>query len=458
VDYAGLDFHLLANSLLIDAGLTLAEVADDYDGTPRSQGAGYDIGAYEYAGTVQPTSTPIPAQAPTPTATQRAMATPTPQPTDTPGPTPVPTPLPGLSWEAEDGQVSAPFTVSGGYVFQPTSNYGDVGSGGRASYRFDLNEPGEYVVKAVVDALDDSSNSFYVNIDAEPQDPAMIWDIKLTNGFEARTISWRGSGDQDANEFDPKVFALPAGEHELIIRGREGNTYLDRLSVELFVSATPTPTATPTPRPTATPTRTPAPTATPTQAPMSTPTPTPTSTPAPASAALTAGWNLASVPISPASTVITSVLSSVDGSYDLVYAYVPDSSGGTWKTYDVARPPFLNSLTDIDRSIGFWIRMTEAATLSVEGTEPDTTAIELLGGWNLVGYPSAVTRPITEALQTIDGKYDLVYAYHAEDGDQAWKTYDVARPPFLNTLNSIEPWRCYWIRTTEDCTLIVAYE
>jgi hypothetical protein len=206
----------------------------------------------------------------------------------------------------------------------------------------------------------------------------------------------------------------------------------------------------------------PTPTSTPTQGPTATPTgtatPTATATPTQASTALTVGSNLVSVPISPASTVITRVLSSVDGSYDLVYAYVADSGGGTWKEYDVARPPFLNSLTDVDRSMGFWIRMTEAASLSVEGTEPETTAIELLGGWNLVGYPSYVTRPITEALQSIDGQYDLVYAYHAEEGDQAWKTYDVARPPFLNTLTNMEPWRGYWIRATEDCTLTIAYD
>jgi hypothetical protein len=222
------------------------------------------------------------------------------------------------------------------------------------------------------------------------------------------------------------------------------------------VQPTSTPTPTQAPTPTATPTATLTATATPTAIPSFTATPTPT--PTPASAALSVGWNLVSVPVSPASTVITEVLSSVDGSYDLVYAYMQDSGGGTWKEYDVARPPFLNSLTDIDRAMGFWIRMTEAVSLSVEGTEPVTTTIELLGGWNLVGYPSDVTRPITEALQSIEGRYDVVYAYHAEEGDQAWKTYDVARPPFLNTLTDLEPWRGYWIRAIEDCTLTVAYD
>jgi len=45
----GGDYHLLAGSPAIDAGLALAQVTIDRDGVPRPQGATYDIGAYEYA-------------------------------------------------------------------------------------------------------------------------------------------------------------------------------------------------------------------------------------------------------------------------------------------------------------------------------------------------------------------------------------------------------------------------
>ncbi len=44
------DFHIQASSPAIDAGLALTEVMADKDNTSRPQGAGYDIGAYEYAG------------------------------------------------------------------------------------------------------------------------------------------------------------------------------------------------------------------------------------------------------------------------------------------------------------------------------------------------------------------------------------------------------------------------
>jgi parallel beta-helix repeat protein len=47
VNAAGLDFHVASGSPAIDTGTTLGEVPVDADGTPRPQGAAYDIGAYE---------------------------------------------------------------------------------------------------------------------------------------------------------------------------------------------------------------------------------------------------------------------------------------------------------------------------------------------------------------------------------------------------------------------------
>ncbi|MHC4713423.1 MAG: putative Ig domain-containing protein [Planctomycetota bacterium] len=47
VDPGAHDYHLKTGAPAIDAGTTLAEVTDDFDGNSRPQGDGYDIGAYE---------------------------------------------------------------------------------------------------------------------------------------------------------------------------------------------------------------------------------------------------------------------------------------------------------------------------------------------------------------------------------------------------------------------------
>jgi hypothetical protein len=82
-----------------------------------------------------------------------------------------------------------------------------------------------------VNAPNNGANSFFVNIDAEPQDPYMIWDIPVTTGFGQRIVSWRGNGTFDADQFVPKVFNLSQGAHQLIIRGREVNTLLQDVAI-----------------------------------------------------------------------------------------------------------------------------------------------------------------------------------------------------------------------------------
>ena len=102
---------------------------------------------------------------------------------------------------------------------------------GRATYLFLVPETASYIIQAVVDAPSIGSNSFFINIDGNPTDPLMIWDVTLTNGFEPRFISWRGNGSSDTDQFVPKVFDLSQGVHQLVILGREPNVRLQSFKV-----------------------------------------------------------------------------------------------------------------------------------------------------------------------------------------------------------------------------------
>jgi hypothetical protein len=138
----------------------------------------------------------------------------------------------GWTFSATNGLLAAPFTSSGGYVTQDVETDGDptTSGSGRAVYGFTIVNAGSYVVSAEVNAPDGSANSIYWNIDGEPTDPTMIWDIPLTTGMEWRDAAWRGNGGA-VDEFSPKVFTLEAGMHKLIIRGREPNTQVQTIKI-----------------------------------------------------------------------------------------------------------------------------------------------------------------------------------------------------------------------------------
>jgi len=123
---------------------------------------------------------------------------------------------------AGSGTINAPFVVSNGVVYQTTLT--SAANGGRAAYNFTLSQGGPYIVSAMVNAPNNSANSFFVNIDAEPTDPQNLWDIPMTSGFMSRTVSWKPNGAA-------QIFNLTPGSHQLIVRGREPNTQLSTITI-----------------------------------------------------------------------------------------------------------------------------------------------------------------------------------------------------------------------------------
>jgi hypothetical protein len=143
-------------------------------------------------------------------------------------------PYPAVYIPVTSGTVAAPFIITNSYIYQ-TIQTTVVADGGRAALNFIITNAGTYAIQAMVNAPETSANSFFLNMDAEPQAPTMIWDIfPCTLGFEPRLVSWRGSGTDTNNQFAPQVFNLSAGAHQLIIRGREANAQLQSMTIRQF--------------------------------------------------------------------------------------------------------------------------------------------------------------------------------------------------------------------------------
>jgi len=128
----------------------------------------------------------------------------------------------GLTLLSGAGDITTPFVYTNGYLSQLIQTL-DPTLGGRAAYSFTITYPGNYIIQSLVNAPNDGANSCYLNIDAEPQNPTMIWDIPTSSSFEKRVVSWRGNGSDVNNQYVPKIFPLTKGIHQIILRGREAN-------------------------------------------------------------------------------------------------------------------------------------------------------------------------------------------------------------------------------------------
>ena len=127
--------------------------------------------------------------------------------------------------------------------------------------------------------------------------------------------------------------------------------------------------------------------------------------------------------------------------------YSPDD-GHTWQRLDTQLDTVRNRAT---------ASMPQNAALG-QGVYVLAAAVEmpaLSQGWNLFAYPIPEARPAGEALQSIDGAFTSV-AYHAADG---WRLYDAPLlrehpgfAPLVNTLDSLEFGRSYWLYATRVIT------
>jgi hypothetical protein len=94
----------------------------------------------------------------------------------------------------------------------------------------------------------ESSNSFWVDIDADPaNDDTRCWDLLLTSTLQNQPVTWRGANSTttavpSGAQFNPKIWTLAAGVHTLYIDVREAGSGIQTVQFVLAVAPTPTPT------------------------------------------------------------------------------------------------------------------------------------------------------------------------------------------------------------------------
>lgn len=159
--------------------------------------------------------------------------------------------------------------------------------------------------------------------------------------------------------------------------------------------------------------------------------------------ALEAGWNLVSWNLDTESDELEAVLASLGDNVELVMGF---EEGGL--TYDPALPDF-STLWTVDHFSGYWIKLTEAATLEITGMSvPTTTPIPVTAGWNLVSYLPEDTRMVEEALASLDGNLLVALGYEG-----AGLVYQPGQGDF-NTLEELMACHGYWVKVAQDADLV----
>lgn len=165
------------------------------------------------------------------------------------------------------------------------------------------------------------------------------------------------------------------------------------------------------------------------------------------SISLRSGWNLISFDVLPSDTTLTAVLAPIAGKFERVLTSTCAEGG---LSYYPSLPPGMNTLTDMDPFHGYWIYMSQAATLQVSGPEiPDSMPLSVCERWNLVSYLPDGPLPVSEALHSIDGDYSTVLAF-----DGGARSYYTSLPPEMNSLQQMSPTFGYWIRADAAGTLV----
>ncbi|MFH1849112.1 MAG: CARDB domain-containing protein [archaeon] len=159
------------------------------------------------------------------------------------------------------------------------------------------------------------------------------------------------------------------------------------------------------------------------------------------------GWSLVSFPLLAPNMTARRIFSNSTG-FIRAWAYEAKYGDNPWKLYDPDGPSFLNTLSSIDGTLGYWVRSDAADFISIQGGTLEEINTTLYDGWNLMGYPFLQSRPAEEAFENIS-YFSRAWGYNGSD-EYPWKLYDPDALPMLNTLVNLHPGYGYWIRAEEE--------
>jgi len=152
---------------------------------------------------------------------------------------------------------------------------------------------------------------------------------------------------------------------------------------------------------------------------------------------LVAGWNLISEPLVPADNNVSDLFAPIKSDVWVVWAF--NDSSQNWEFYTPLSGYASNTFTTFSQNRGFWVLTYSATNLTVSGTVPESTDMNLnQNGWTLAGNPTLTNRDPA----TVYGNAWVVWGFNSTS--QNWEFYTPLSGFASNTLTSLKPGNGYW--------------
>jgi hypothetical protein len=155
---------------------------------------------------------------------------------------------------------------------------------------------------------------------------------------------------------------------------------------------------------------------------------------------LVESWNLVSLPLTASDMTVASVFASVSGNYSEVYSYDAETNNFV----------ALTGTNVLENGVGYFISMTSVDTWTYEGDAYTPMNEPLEPGLNMVGWLNC-SKPIEDALSSIEGKYRYVARWDAQA--EKYKVYVPGAPSAFNDFDTMEPGVGYFVSIKEGATL-----
>ncbi len=162
---------------------------------------------------------------------------------------------------------------------------------------------------------------------------------------------------------------------------------------------------------------------------------------------LLAGWNMISFNAQPANMNLLNILQPLVSSGNLVK--VIDEAGLIIQNFPWG---WVNNIGNMAVTEGYYIKVAAACTLSVNGApilEP--TAIPLITGWNLMGYPGQTAQNALTALQPLINAGILLKVI-----DEAGNIIQYFPWGWVNNIGNFKPGEGYYIKVLSACSVTIS--